>query len=176
MLDRTLRFSDCTVSRLPSVPLLEIRRVRGRPDATVNGTHPIDRPGNLTFVDGGRLLWLRPGVWLAVAADDQLAKRLWADDGRSWWCSDVTDALVTFQFTGADPLARLSHAGPVRDALRFGPGLNRTCARLLLAQVPVVVEGSPSADGTACTAWIESPLAEWWWRWWEALAASEGSP
>jgi hypothetical protein len=184
MTAEVLRFATAAVRRGPELRLFEVRRARGHEHAVLGDTVPIDRPGAVTPVRGGRLLWLRPGAWLAVVTGEPLATELNTQlthaDGASWWCFDVSDARSAYYFVGPDPLSVLNRAGPVAEALSAphaanGPG-QRLCTRLRLAQVPALVEArSASADGNpACVVWIESSVADWWWRWWQAQQKLEG--
>lgn len=176
MSDDVVELSTGTVSRGAVDRLFEIRRIRGRPDATLNGTLPIERPGAVTSAQGGRLLWLRPGAWLAVVTDAALATSLAEGSGGTWWCFEVTAARTAFRFAGADPWAMLSLAGPVHDAFAgLGANEGRTCSRLRLAQVPVVVECAVEEGRPVFTAWVEAPVADWWWHWWQAQAALEAN-
>lgn len=172
MAEDVVQFSTGTVSRAAVDRLFEVRCVRGRPAATLNGTLPIDSPGSVTSLQGGRLLWLRPGGWLAVVTDDALATQLAQEDAGPWWVFEVTAARAGFRFSGDDPWAVLSLAGPVQDA--FGSlqvDDERVCTRLRLAQATVLLERKIDAGRPAFTAWVEAPVADWWWRWWQAQAA-----
>ena len=159
-IERLLPRSDCGlfILRATSSDYSKLRAVIDR--------EPISRAGSITDFDGGRLLWTRPGGWLAVLEKQSIAESLTSIDRKDCIIFNVMDAMVAYRFKGPGALQTLQHAGPLVSALSaVSEESARGCARLLMAQVPCLVEQTANGD---YNTWIDSSVSGWWWQWWQS--------